>query len=39
MKTFNHEPNSQVFEYNEKIKSNLTEYYLLETIETIEKIK
>ena len=39
MKTFYQEPDSQVFQYNQKIKSNLSEYYLLEKIETIEKIK
>ena len=39
MKTFYNEPNNQVKAYNDKIISNLVEYYYLDGIESIGKIK
>ena len=39
MRTFYNEPNNQVKSYNDKIISNLEEYYYLDSIESIGKIK
>ena len=39
MKTFYNEPNQQVKSYNDKIISNLVEYYYLDGIESMGKIK
>ena len=39
MKTFYNEPNNQVKSYNDKIISNLEEYYYLDGLESMGKIK
>ena len=39
MRTFYNEPNQQVKSYNDKIMPNLVEYYYLDGIESMGKIK